>query len=281
MISANVSINEHAPVTALVLAGSRAGQDPVAQMRGVSNKAVATVGGEPMISRVVQTLEKSSIVGKKILCGPSWDTIQNHSFLKSMIESGQVLWVAPRKGPSESVRTVLSEHSPEFPLFITTADHVLLTVEMVEYFIREARQVGADVVVGLVPFALVAKSYPRSKRTVTRFSGQGFCGCNLFLLCTPKSERLVEFWSHLERERKHPWRLIRALGVTELVRYILGRLTLMEALDRLGRRLDLHVKEILVPFAEAAIDVDSLEDLTLAEEILRDRSMVKKEAFQG
>ena len=271
---------DHSPVTALVLAGARAGPDSVAQMLGVSNKAVAKVGGEPMISRVVQTLENSSMVGKKLLCGPSWDTVQDHPFLGRMIESGQVQWFGPQQGPGVSVRTVLTEHILEFPILITTADHVLLTVEMVEYFIRKARQIRADVIVGLVPYALVAKSYPHTKRTVTRFSGEGFCGCNLFVLCTPKAERLVEFWSHVERERKHPWRLIRVLGLMVLVRYVLGSLTLSDALDRLGRRLDLHVKEILLPFPEAAIDVDTPEDFILAEEILRDRRTIKKEAIQ-
>jgi len=82
---------------------------------------------------------------------------------------------------------------------------------------------------------------------------------------------MVEFWSHVERERKHPLRLIRTLGGLVLIRYVLGCLSLSEALDRLGRRLDLQVKEVLLPFPEAAIDVDTPEDLALAEKILMER----------
>jgi hypothetical protein len=52
---------------------------------------------------------------------------------------------------------------------------------------------------------------------------------------------------------------------------VLGWLSLSDALDRLGRRLDLHVKEILLPFPEAAIDVDTSADLALAEQILAER----------
>jgi GTP:adenosylcobinamide-phosphate guanylyltransferase len=259
------------PVTALVLAGARTDRDPVARMAGVSNKVLANVGGEPMISRVLQTLEKAHTVGKRILCGPAWETVQGNPFLGTLIESGNVQWVEPQQGPSLSVGRFLHEHPQEFPILITTADHALLTAEMVDYFLREAQQVRADVAVGLVPYSLVVASYPQSKRTVTRFTGGGFCGCNLFVLFTPKAERMVEFWSHIERERKHPLRLIRTLGGLVLVRYVLGRLSLSDALDRLGRRLDLHVKEILLPFPEAAIDVDTSADLALAEQILAER----------
>ena len=88
---------EHPPVTALVLAGARTDGDPVARIAGVSNKVLAHVGGEPMISRVLQTLEKSHTVGKRILCGPSWKTVQGNPFLGTLIASGKVQWVEPNK----------------------------------------------------------------------------------------------------------------------------------------------------------------------------------------
>lgn len=86
---------DHQTVTALVLAGARTDRDPVAQMVGVANKVLAQVDGEPMVSRVLQTLEKSHTVGKRILCGPSWETVQNNPFLETLIESGKVQWVPP------------------------------------------------------------------------------------------------------------------------------------------------------------------------------------------
>jgi GTP:adenosylcobinamide-phosphate guanylyltransferase len=267
-------VSDHQTVTALVLAGTRNDQDPVARLVEVPNKILAHVGGEPMISRVLQTLEKSHTVGKRILCGPSWDTVQDHAFLKKWVQSGEVHWIEPLHGPSVSVERFLHEHRQEYPILITTADHPLLTPEMVDYFLRESRQTEADVTVGLVPYTLIAASYPQSKRTVTRFTGGGYCGSNLFCLFTSKAERLVEFWSHIEQERKHPLRLIRTLGGMVLIRYVFGRLSLSEALARLSRRLDLHVKEILLPFPEAAIDVDTPEDLALAEKILGARGQV-------
>jgi GTP:adenosylcobinamide-phosphate guanylyltransferase len=262
---------DHHNVTALVLAGSRLDRDPVALMAGVANKVLAQVDGEPMVFRVLQTLGHSPMVGKRVICGPSWETVQNNPFLETLIRSGKVQWVEPQRGPSESVGRFLQEHPQEFPLLITTADHALLTVEMVDYFLRGAQQTNADVAVGVVPYSLVVASYPQSTRTVIQFREGGVCGSNLFALLTPAAERMVEFWRHIEGERKHPLRLIRTLGGLVLVRYLLGSLSLSEALGRLGRRLALHVEAVLLPFPEGAIDVDTPDDLALAEDILAER----------
>lgn len=258
-------------ITVLLLAGTRGIDDPVAQLTGVSNKVLAKVGGEPMISRVLRTLEQAETVSKRILCGPAWETVQKTAFLDTLIQSGTVHWVEPKQGPSLSVGGVLSQHPQDLPLLITTADHALLTPEIVDCFVREAQRAKVDVAVGLVSYPLVAAAYPKTKRTVIRLGGEGFCGCNLFALFTPKAKRLVEFWSHIEQERKHPVRLIRTLGALVLVRYLLGWLSLSDALHQLSQRLDLQIKAVMVPFPEAAIDVDSPEDLKLVEEILSRR----------
>ena len=200
------------PVTALVLAGARVGRDAVAEAVGVSIKVLALVGGIPMVARVLNTLKSSILVKQRVLCGPSWDVVQGQPFLRDFVETGQVRWIAPQEGPSLSVKSFLSDHPRDFPLLVTTADHALLTVEMVEYFLREASLAQVDVAVALVPYSVVAAAYPQSKRTVIGFRGGGYCGCNLFLLCTPRATQLVEFWTQVERERKRPLRLIRHLG---------------------------------------------------------------------
>jgi hypothetical protein len=78
----------------------------------------------------------------------------------------------------------------------------------------------------------------------------------------------------VERNRKRPWRLIAAFGLVPLLRYGLGRIDL-EAAFRIGsRRLGLDARPVLMPFAEAAIDVDKPDDKALCEEILRARRRV-------
>jgi CTP:molybdopterin cytidylyltransferase MocA len=79
---------------------------------------------------------------------------------------------------------------------------------------------------------------------------------------------LVDFWTQVERERKQPLRLIRRLGWIMLLRYALGLLSLSDALRELSQRMGISIKEIILPFPEAAIDVDTPEDLALVKQIV-------------
>ena len=56
-----------------------------------------------------------------------------------------------------------------------------------------------------------------------------------------------------------------------LIRYVLGALSLSDALGELGQRMEISIKEIILPFPEAAIDVDTPEDLALVENIVQQR----------
>ena len=229
-----------------------------------------------MVLRVLNVLEKTRFVKQRVLCGPSLELIQGQDFLHDLVEKDAIRWVAPQQGPSLSVKNFIDQSPQDLPLLITTADHALLTGDMVEYFLREARQARMDVAVALVPYAVVAEAYPQSKRTVIRFQGGGYCGCNLFFLGTPQAAKLVEFWTQVESERKHPIRLIRRLGWFMLLRYVLGRLSLPDALRELSQRIGLSIQEVILPFPEAAIDVDTPEDLALVEHIVEQQKKGKE-----
>ncbi len=261
-------------MTALILAGSRTHGDPVAQALGVPNKVLGFVHGLPMIARVLLTLGECALIHRRYVCGLAQDLVKTNSDLDSFLEcsADRVRWVSPGGSPSLSVGKFLAEYPDELPLLVTTGDHVLLTSEMVEYFIQEAKKEHADMAVGVVPSSLVASTYPQSKRTVIRFQGGGICGCNLFALFSPRVKRLAEYWAQLEKERKNPLRLIRNLGGITVLRYLSGRLSLAEALDQVGQRLDLTIREVVLPFPDAAVDVDTLEDLELVGTVLQKRS---------
>lgn len=255
-------------VTALILAGSRPGKDPVAEYTGVACKVLAIVGGERIIDRVLRATQGAKTIGSRMLCGPVWGIVRDDSVLLALIESCQIGWEEPQRGPSGSVQKFLETHPQDLPLLVTTGDHALLTSEIVDYFVKAASGLGVDVVVGLTSYALVKQAFPLSKRTVLRFGKEEFCGCNLFLFFNPQAIRLVQFWGNLEQDRKRPIRLIGHLGLFMVIRYLLGRVTLRECLDYVGKRFDLRIREVLLPFPQAAVDVDKPEDIHLVEKIL-------------
>ena len=149
-------------------------------------------------------------------------------------------------------------------MLLTTADHALLTPAVVDHFCEAARATGADVVVGLARAEQVLAAFPGTRRTILRLKGGGYCGCNLFAFLTPTGRGAAQYWRRVEQQRKRPLRLAAGvLGWSAILDYALGRLTLERALERMSRRLGLRAGAVILPFPEAAVDVDSVEDLQL------------------
>ena len=107
----------------------------------------------------------------------------------------------------------------------------------------------------------VEAAAPGSKRTYLRFADGHWSGCNLFYLATPRAEAAVRLWQAVEKDRKRPWRIVRRLGPRLLLSYLLGRLTLAEAVAQLGRRAGVVAATIACPDGLAAVDVDKPADL--------------------
>ena len=167
------------------------------------------------------------------------------------------------------------------PVLITTADHPLLTAEVVDHFCRDSAATGCDVVVGLAPYDQVRAAYPELKKTVLRFRDGGYCGCNLFAFLTPDGRRVADFWRQVERERKKPLAVIRLLGLWALLRYRMGWLTLDAALAGLSRRVGLRIGVVILPYAHAAVDVDSLSDYVLVQRYGKEAASRRPEPESG
>jgi GTP:adenosylcobinamide-phosphate guanylyltransferase len=259
-----------AVTAALVLAGSRRGEDdPVARYRGVPVKCLARAAGVPMLARVVLALAQSGRVGPVLVSADDPALLDGVPELAALVASGRVRAVPSAATLSASVAAAFAQAGP--PLLVTTADHALLDPAMVDHFLASADAAGADVAVGLAAAATIAASYPESRRTYIRFRDDGYSGANLFLLRTPAAERGILFWRRIERDRKAPWRLARAFGPALLAAYLLRLATLEQAMRLVSRRLGIRAAAVVLPMAEAAIDVDKPADLDLVEAILARR----------
>jgi len=257
---------------ALVLAASRGPQDPVARHAGRSHKALVKVDGVAMLVRVLRTLRQSRSVGPIAICLEADAPLAGADpELDDLLAGGGVTLVEAAATPSLSVARALTMLPEALPMLVTTADHPLLTAAMVDHFC-EAVPLDADAAVGVVAASRLQSRYPDAIRTYYRFAGEGYSGCNLFLLRSPEAKRVVDFWARLERHRKRPWRLVAEVGPLALLRFLLGRLSLDDALRQLSKRAGATIRAVELPFPEAAIDVDKPADLDLAEAILRQRA---------
>ena len=261
----------HQTFTAVVLAADRGSDDPVARAAGARCKSMASIDGIPMVFRVLDALAASTEINARILCGPPQSIVDLEPDLNSRISSGEIKWVENQQTPSTSAYHVLQSLPEQTPVLLTTADHAMLDARMIDYFCTRARDTGCDVVAGLARHEMVTKAYPQTRRTATRLQDDSYCGCNLFAFLTPRARRAADFWRQVENQRKNPLRVIRVLGAMAVLRYLLGKLTLADALDRMSQRLGFRACAVDMPFAEAAIDVDSVADLELVEKIVSKR----------
>jgi GTP:adenosylcobinamide-phosphate guanylyltransferase len=254
--------------TAVILAADRTPDDPVARAAKVCCKALTPVAGRAMVLRVLDALAESEAIGRPLLCGPPREAFDQNAALRNAVDSGRVEWLANEPTPSTSAGAALDKIPESRPVLITTADHALLNHRIVDHFCGEAQASGHDLLVALAPRDLVESAFPEAKRTVLRFRDGAYCTCNLFVFMTPRARAAARFWRQVESRRKRPWRVMSLLGWAAVLRYLFGRLTLDSALKQVSRQMKLDVGVVLMPYAEAAVDVDSVSDLALAERIL-------------
>lgn len=223
-----------------------------------------------MVLRVLKALEMAGTIGTRMLCGPPWTVVEQEPELRAAIAAGRLNWIENQATPSSSAYAAMQSIPETEPVLLTTADHALLTSRMVDYFCERARAGGCDLVVALAPHELIAAAYPDMKRTVIKLRDGGFCGCNLFAFLTPRAHIAADFWRRIESQRKRPLRVIGILGWMAVIRYLWGRLTLNEGLERLSRRMGLKVGVVIMPFPEAAVDIDTVSDWRFAQSLVNE-----------
>ncbi len=259
--------------SALVLAGSRGPDCPVAALGGVSHKALLPVDGTPMIGRVIATLTKVKDIDKVLVVIETPEILRALPGLTAVMDSGYLQTLKAMPSPAQSALHGF-EHlgaGHTGPILMTTADNCLLTPEILNYFLGTLSD-GSDITAAVAKTDMVMNAYPEARRTRMRFRDGGQGGCNLFAFQTPQAENIIRFWRQVEENRKSPLTMLRQLGVMTALRYLTNTLTLAQALQKLGDRTDTRLAVTQMPFAEAAIDVDSPEDFYLAEKILKARA---------
>jgi len=257
--------------SAIVMAADRNPDDPVTRAAGVACKALTPVGGIPMVLRVLNALGDSRQIGTRLLCGPPRPLLEQAAALKTGVDAGDYGWTASRDSPSASASAAMEQIPDSQPVLLTTADHALLSRQIIDDFCGQACTADFDMMVALTPHELVASAYPDLVKTRLRFSDRDYCSCNLFAFMTPRSRTITDFWRKVESQRKQPWRVMGILGWWPVFKYLLGRLSLQEALARISNRLDMKIGVVILPFPDAAVDVDSENDWRLVQQILAEK----------
>ena len=254
--------------TAILLAGQRPGIDPLARAFGGVAKAEVPVLGRPMIAYVVETLLASPSIGDIVVLTQDPEGLRSAEFM-ALRANPRVRMAEGGAGISASIDAVAGSAAAPFPILVTTADHPLLTPDVVEGFI--AGVASADLAVGMVESRALLAAYPDSKRTWLRFSDGAWSGANLFALASDHVRPALALWRRAEADRKQAVKLFLHFGPVLALRAITRTIGLADAIARVGRKMGMTARLVPLPQPEAAIDVDKLSDHRQVEGILAAR----------
>ncbi len=259
-----------ARITAILLAGRRPGIDPLAEHFKVEDKALIEVAGEAMLSRVARTLLADDRMERLILLAQDSSSLARHPQTRWLAEDRRVALETCGDSIAGAIEEVLRQHPNGYPFLVTTADNPLLDPAIIAAFVQGAA--GADLAVGLVERRTLLATFPESRRTWLPFRNGAYSGANLFWLRSPKALPALGVWRVIEQDRKKSWRVIGAFGPLMLLAALLRLLTIRQAFGRIGRRYGMVARPVVLPFAEACIDVDKPADHALVTAILERRT---------
>lgn len=253
---------------AVILAAQRAGTvDPLAQGAGLSHKCVVPIGGAPMIAHVARALASTPGIARlRIVVEPDM-----HGPLAEVLAglSTAVEYVTAADNLADSV--FAAAQGVRGPIIVTTADNVLLSPAAVFQMVK-AVQRGDDVAIAMATEQSVKAAHPDGQRRFYRFRDDAYSNCNLYAFAGSDALRAAESFRSGGQFAKKKSRLIGAVGLVNVALMALGRLSLAEALARLGRRFGLRIVPVVLADGRHAIDVDNERTYRVAATLMEKRA---------
>ena len=254
--------------TAIILAGQRPEGDPMAAYCNVQYKALIPINGQTMLERVARALIACPDVGRIVVMAQSPEALKS-GISPELATLDRISFVASNDGIATSIHEVIGTDVAPWPVLVTTADNALLTGEILDHFFQAHD--GQDVAVAVVERQTMLAAYPDARRTWLKFRGGAYSGANLFALHNAAAKPAVAFWSAVEKDRKKGWKIFAHFGPWLLLRALSRTIHFKDALAQAGQRMSLRAEPVILPIAEAAIDVDKPDDLDLVSTILERR----------
>jgi hypothetical protein len=251
----------------LVLAGRRsASLDPLAGKFGVSHKCLVPVAGEAMVGRVLRIAADAFPDSPLFLSIEEFALVADEPTVARLHAAGRLKPVDAEYNIVDSV--VAASRTTGFPLLITTADNVLMNAEGMRAAAARGFEPGIDGVVMMAREEDIVAAHPDGQRRFYRFRDGGFSNCNLFWLGSRRALGMTDSFRLGGQFAKKKARAVRALGLTALLLYVSGLVTLDGMFRHFSRRFRLRIVPLVTRDGRLAIDVDNERTHAVAEQII-------------
>ncbi len=228
-------------------------EEPLYQYTQGKSKALLEIAGKPMIQWVMDAVCASEKVEQVVVIGLEEGQVQ--------MDCGKPVAFMPNQGSLfQNVRGSIAKVVELNP----TAEHVLMvssdipaiTTEMVDWAIDAALETEHDVYYNVVTRETMETRFPGSNRSFIKFKDVEICGADMSIARVEAARGNDELWQKLIGARKNVFKQAALFGFYTPLLMLLRRLTIGDAVERVGKRLNLRGRAIIAPYAEIAMDVD-------------------------
>ncbi len=254
---------------ALVLAGGRATpEDPLYDLIPNQPKALLPLAGKPMLQWVLDALNASRWVTRLHVFGITgqeypWEIRKEARFLPdqgSMVRN--ILY---------GLKLLVQEGHRDEPVLLVSGDVPAVTGEILDWVVENARRLGRQAIYHVVTREAMERRFPGVKRTYVKLRDLEVCGADVNVAHTRLAGREDDLWERIHAARKNPMKQAALIGWGTLLRLLLRRLSLEEAVQRVRDRLNLDAEAVVSPYPEMAMDVDKPQHVSILESFLKER----------
>jgi GTP:adenosylcobinamide-phosphate guanylyltransferase len=245
----------------VVAGGHPAPDDPLYAYSHGKPKAMIDMEGQTMLEYVVHALLVATQVQEVIVVGIEPDLTTELTFPQpvSFLPDQGTLFQNARSGMDWYLA-----HRPEDRLIMfATADIPLIQGAHVDDFIIRCRPLDQFAYYPLVRQDQMEQQFPNSGRTFVQLKGSTFTNGNITLIDTRLLKTGSVWGEEITNARKHPWKLVRLLGFTFLLKYLLRQLTVADVEQKVSQITGTPVKSLFVNYAELAMDADNPHQVEL------------------
>lgn len=256
---------------AVVTAGSKPSpNEPLyAQTQG-AYKAFLSLAGKPMIQWVLDAINQSPLIESVVVVGlPPFTDLQSARPLTILEDQGGLL-----PNLRAGIAAVAARYPESNYSLLFTSDVPTITGEMIDWIANCMAESQVDFLYPVISRQVMEKRFPGSKRTYMHLKDVEVCGGDVMAVRNAAAMQDNANWQKIIDTRKNPIRQASILGIDTLFMILLRQYALAEAGEALGKRLGLHARAVLCPYAEIGMDVDKPHQLQLVEaDLNRQRSL--------
>lgn len=250
---------------AIVIAGGiPRPEDPLYTYSHGDSKALIDVAGKPMVQWVLDALSGAKKVDNVILVGLSAkNTLTCKKPLHYVSNQGRML-----SNIVAGVNKSLELNKRNKYVMIVSSDIPALKPEMVDWLVDTCMETKDDLYYGVCPKDVMEARFPGSKRTYTHLKDMDVCGADINITHVRMATEHLDMWESLIGSRKSPLKQASIIGFGTLFALFTRRLTLEDAVTRVGDRIGIKGRAIVWPYAEPCMDVDKPNQLELVQDDL-------------